>query len=97
MRMHNPTHPGKFIKRIYLDPAGLSNSGLAEALGVSTSTVSRLIAGNASVSPDMALRLSAVLGRTPQSWLAMQSNYSLWKAEQEIDMSKLQKLELVPA
>ena len=40
----------------------------------------------------MALRLSKTLGRTPESWLAMQSNYDLWQAKQNIDLDEVEKL-----
>jgi plasmid maintenance system antidote protein VapI len=42
----------------------------------------------------MALRLSKSLGRSAESWLAMQSNYDLWQARQRIDLSEVEELEL---
>jgi plasmid maintenance system antidote protein VapI len=50
--MHNPPHPGEFIRSVYLEPFGMS---------VRT--------------PEMALRLAKALGRSPESWLAMQDHY----------------------
>ena len=49
---------------------------MAERLGVSASTFQRLVAGKNRVSPDLALRLSRVLGRSAESWLAMQDSHS---------------------
>ena len=94
MLMYNPPHPGEFIKETYLDPFGLSARYLAEKLKVSPSTINRVINGESAISPEMAHRLSAVLGRTPESWLAMQSQYDLWQAKRPklkpIDFSKIE-------
>jgi len=78
MQMHNPPHPGHFIKATYLEPFELSVRYVAQHLGVSPSTLSRLLNGDSAVSPEMAYRLSIVLGRSPESWLAMQAQYDLW-------------------
>ena len=75
MAMYNPPHPGEFIASVYMQPHGISCRCLAERLGITTRELNRLLKGRSSVSPEMALRLSRVLGRTPQSWLAMQDNY----------------------
>ena len=58
MNMHNPPHPGEFIAAVYLEPNGLSGRELAQKLGVSPSTLSRVLNGSSRVSPEMALRLS---------------------------------------
>jgi addiction module HigA family antidote len=87
--MYNPPHPGEFIKETYLLPFNLSERAVAERLGVSPSTFNRLIKENHSISPEMALRLSAVLGRSPESWLHMQDKYNLWQAERSVDFKAL--------
>ncbi len=71
MAMHNPPHPGEFITEVYLDPKNLSGRELAATLGVSPSTLNRMLTDTSNVSPEMALRLSKALGRSPESWLAM--------------------------
>lgn len=87
MAMHNPPHPGEFIWETYLEPFGVSVRSLAESLGVAGSTVNRIINGQSGISPEMALRLSKALGRSPESWLAMQHAYDLWAARQTTDLS----------
>ena len=94
MSMHNPPHPGEFIREIYINPHDISVRKVAEVLGVSASTFTRLLNGDSNISPEMALRLSKVLGRSPESWLAMQDQYNLWHAKQNIDLSKIKKLKL---
>ena len=81
MAMHNPPHPGVFIKEVYISPYGNSVRNIAENLNVSPSTLTRLLNGKSNISPEMALRLSKSLGRSPESWLAMQNQYDLWHAE----------------
>ena len=71
------------INEIYLEPHALSVRAIASRLQVSPSTFARLVSGRTGVSADMAVRLSKVLGRSPESWLVMQSNYDLWQAQQQ--------------
>ena len=92
MAMHNPPHPGEFISGIYLEPNGLSGRELAENLGVAASTVSRILKGNGRVTPEMALRLSKALGRSPESWLAMQDAHDLWQARKQVDLRGIMKV-----
>ncbi|MCB0084542.1 MAG: HigA family addiction module antidote protein [Caldilineaceae bacterium] len=89
MSMYNPPHPGEFIEEIYLKPFGLSCRFLAEKLNISPSTLNRLIKKQSGVSPEMALRLSKAIGRTPESWLAMQDNYDLWQLKQSINLDNV--------
>ena len=97
MSMHNPIHPGEFIREIYITPFNLSVRKAAESLGVSPSTLTRLLNGDSNVSPEMALRLSKGLGRTPESWLAMQSQYDLWNVKKKVNLKTVRKLKLSAA
>lgn len=93
MAMHTPPHPGEFIQEIYLDPHGISGRELAEKLDVAPSTLSRILKGSSRVSPEMALRLSKALGRTPESWLSLQDAHDLWIARQNVDMNRVVPLQ----
>lgn len=93
MTMHNPPHPGEFITSVYLEPNDISGRELAQSLGVSPSTLSRVLNGTSAVSPAMALRLARVLGRSAESWLAMQTNFDLWHARKTIKLGRIKKLE----
>ena len=97
MAMHNPPHPGGFIQEVYLEPNNLSGRELAATLGVSASTLNRILNGGSAVSPEMALRLSKALGRSPESWLAMQSSYDLWHARQNVKLNDVGKVKLTAA
>lgn len=95
MAMHNPPHPGEFITDIYLEPNGVSGRELADKLDVAPSTLSRVLKGSSRVTPEMALRLSKAIGRSPESWLAMQDAHDLWVARQHVNLRKVGKLKLV--
>lgn len=66
-------------------------------LGVAPSTLSRILAGSSGVSPEMALRLSKALGRSPESWLSMQYNHDLWLAKQRIDLRAVGRIKFSAA
>lgn len=97
MTMHNPPHPGEFITEVYLEPNGLSGRELAAKLGVAASTLNRVLTGASGISPEMALRLSKALGRSPESWLAMQYNHDLWQAKQSVDVRNVSKVRFTAA
>lgn len=92
MMMHNPPHPGAFISDVYLAPSQRSGRELALNLGVAASTLNRLLLGTSGISPEMALRLSKALGRSPESWLAMQDQYDLWQARQSLDLDSVHEM-----
>ncbi|WP_028571798.1 HigA family addiction module antitoxin [Desulfonatronum lacustre] len=93
MAMHNPPHPGEFIREVYLEPYDLTGRRLASNLNVSPSTLNRILQGRSGISPEMALRLSKALGRSPESWLNMQDNYDLWHARQSVNLDAVEKVE----
>ena len=93
MAMHNPPHPGEFIRETYMNPFGLSCRYLAEQLDIAASTLNRVLKQQNGVSPEMALRLSKALGRSPESWLAMQNSYDLWQTRKRIKLDEVEKLE----
>lgn len=97
MAMHNPPHPGEFITKVYLEPNDLSGRELAAKLGVAASTLNRILTGASGISPEMALRLSKALGRSPESWLAMRYNHDLWHARQRVNLDDVVKVELMAA
>ena len=92
--MHNPPHPGEFITATYMEPFGLSCRFLAEKLDVSPSTLNRILKQQSGISPEMALRLSKALGRSPESWLSMQDAFDLWIAKKNIRLGNVQKVNL---
>jgi len=93
MNKRIPPHPGAFISATYMEPFKLSCRYLAKQLDVSPSTLNRILKLKSGVSPEMALRLSKALGRSPESWLAMQNSYDLWYAQKSIQLGRVKKVE----
>jgi len=91
-KMYNPPHPGEFIFATYMQPFDLSCRYLAIKLNIAASTLNRVVKMQSGVSPEMALRLSKALGRSPESWLAMQDAYDLWHAKQQVDLGRVEKV-----
>lgn len=83
VRQHNPPHPGEVLEALFLEPLGLTVTSLAGALDVSRKTVSKIVNGNGSITPEMALRLELAFGASAQSWLGHQAAFDLWQIERE--------------
>jgi addiction module HigA family antidote len=82
MPMKNPPHPGRSIKDACLDELGLSVTDGARVLGVARHTLSRVINGQAGISPEMAIRLEKAGWSNADHWLRMQAGYDLAQARQ---------------
>ena len=89
MPMKNPPHPGEIIRDLYLEPLDLTVTQAAAGLGVTRKTLSLLLNGHASISPEMAVRLSKVFGRSAESWLQLQMQYDLARARERVDTEDL--------
>lgn len=85
MVMHNPPHPGEVIRKLCIEPLGLTVTEAAQGLGVSRKTLSALLNGHFGISPEMAIRLSKAFGGSAESWLTQQAQYDLWQALQKVD------------
>lgn len=92
MQMYNPPHPGEIIKELCLEPLDLTVTRAAEALGVSRKTLSAILNGHAGISPEMAIRLSIAFDTSAESWLNQQVQYDLWRARQDQQNIKVERL-----
>jgi addiction module HigA family antidote len=79
-----PTHPGELLREDVLPALRISVSEAARKLRVSRQTLHRILAGDAGVTPEMAVRLGKFCGNGPGLWLRMQQAYDLWHAEQRL-------------
>ncbi len=91
MPMKNPPHPGKSIKWECLESLRLSVTQAAKILGVSRPMLSKIINERASITPDMAIRLSKAFGSTPETWLNMQLNYDIAQARKKASKIKVKR------
>jgi antitoxin HigA-1 len=89
--MKNPSHPGSLVKSD-IDELGLSVVEAAKALGISRQQLHSVIAGRASVTPEMAVRLEKALGSTADTWLRMQMNYDLAQIRGRASEIKVKRL-----
>lgn len=94
MSMYNPPHPGEIIREFCVDALNLTVTDAAKALGVTRKTFSALLNGRSGVSPEMALRLSKVFGRSPEGWLKLQLQYDLWQTQQKVNLKDLKRFKV---
>ena len=81
MRTRKPTHPGAILREDVLPELKISVSAFARSLGISRQTLHAVLAERSGISPEMALRLGALLGNGAQLWVDMQTRHDLWQAE----------------
>ncbi len=93
MTMHNPPHPGEILREFCVEALHINVTEAAKALGVTRKTFSAILNGRAGISPEMALRLSKVFGRTPEGWLRLQLQYDLWNTKRSVDIGDLKRIE----
>jgi len=79
-----PVHPGEILREDVLPALGMSVVGAAKALLISRQTLHRILAGKASVTPEMALRLGKFCGNGPDIWLRLQESFDLWHARRAL-------------
>jgi len=91
MPMKDPCHPGEIVREC-LDGLKLNVTDGAAALGVTRTTLSRLLNGKAAVSPEMAVRLSKAFGSTTGFWMRLQMNYDLAQVEKDADQIRVKRV-----
>ena len=77
-RSRRPTSPGDILRHEFLEPLGLSQKELAEALGITRVRLSEVLRGKRAVTPDTAMRLARFFETTPEFWIGLQADVSLW-------------------
>jgi addiction module HigA family antidote len=77
MAMKNPPHPGKHVRVTCLEPAGLTVTFAARALGVSRQALNNVVNEKAGISPEMAVRLEKMGWGTAEGWHPIGSPYRL--------------------
>jgi len=75
-----PVHPGRFLEKQYLHPLGITQTRLAELLGVSRRRVNELVMGHRAMSPDTAVRCAMTFGTSATFWLSLQANWDSFHA-----------------
>lgn len=84
-------HPGTLLKEDFLDDMGIKPATLAKAIGVDRAAISKIIAGERDITPDMSMRLGLFFKQSPRFWLGLQTDYNARMAERE-NMAALRKM-----
>jgi addiction module HigA family antidote len=92
MRMKKPPHPGRIVRQECIEPLNLTVTEAAKRLGVTRQTLNNVVNEKASISPEMAIRLSKAFGSSPEVWLGMQMEYDLAEAEKHADEIKVRRI-----
>ncbi len=87
-----PTHPGAILREIVLPGLDVSKSQFARDLGIGRQTLYDLLQENGAVTPEMAVRLGTALGTTAKMWLNLQTEFDLWHARKQMDLSEIQRI-----
>ena len=76
-------HPGEILMQNILPSVGLSVMAAAKALGVSRQMLHDILAERRPLSAAMCLKISRLLGGSPEVWMRLQASYDLKMAEQD--------------
>lgn len=87
-----PAHPGELLERLFLEPLGMTQTELADRLGVPYKRVNSVINGRRSVTAETALLLARLFGTTPEYWMNMQAGYDLWEARHGKSAEKIERV-----
>jgi addiction module HigA family antidote len=88
-----PTHPGEILLEDFLLPLGLTQTKLAELIGVPYPRVNEIVKGRRRVTPDTALRLSRLFGTSPEFWLTGQMECDLYEAMHSKKAEQLNRIQ----
>jgi antitoxin HigA-1 len=93
----SPTHPGEMLVKEFIEPLELSQTELAQWIGVSFPRLNEIINGKRGVTPDTALRLEQVFGMEAQFWLNLQTAWDLFQAKHSAAAKAIAKIRRHPA
>ena len=84
-----PTHPGDVLREEFLEPMAISQTLLAEKLGISVQRINELVNGKRGITAETAWLLAGAFGTTPEFWANLQTNYDLARARPENSAPRL--------
>jgi antitoxin HigA-1 len=85
IRIKNPSHPGAFVRLCVLEPLALNVTQTAAKLGVTRAALSNFLNANASLSPEMAIRLDKAFGVSMETLMQMQNSWDIAQARKRWD------------
>ena len=78
-----PTHPGEMLLEEFLNPMGLTQRELADAIHVPYQRVNDIVNGRRGITPSTALRLAKYFNMTPDFWMNVQLHWDMYFAQQD--------------
>jgi addiction module HigA family antidote len=88
MTKRKPATVGEILVAEFMEPMGLTQQALADAMGVQRKHVNQLCNGRRSVTAPTALILARVFGNSPEFWLNVQRRSDLWEAMNSLEERK---------
>lgn len=87
----SPTHPGEMLLEEFLEPLGITQREIADAIHVPYQRINELVNGRRGVTPSTALRLGQYFGMSPGYWMNLQLRWDLFHAKRE-EASELRRI-----
>ena len=89
-----PSHPGAILGGMIeglREESGkpFTLTEISAGLGINRGTLSAILNQKASISPEMAVKLSEGFSTSAELWLNLQKNYDLWQAEKTVSRDKI--------
>ncbi len=84
-----PSHPGRVLKDLYLDPLNMSAAALASRIEMSSVLLIHLVKGELPMTADMAVRLGHFFGNSAEYWMNLQRNYDLHEARRRVNVKRI--------
>jgi addiction module HigA family antidote len=88
-----PTHPGEMLLKEFIAPLELTQTDVAQRLGISFPRLNEIIKGKRGVTPDTALRLERLFGMDADFWLTLQLHWDLWHAQRGPEARAIRKIQ----
>jgi addiction module HigA family antidote len=89
--------PGEMLKEEFLTAYGLSQSQLANAIGISPNRIAEIVHNRRRITADTALRLSLYFGNSPEFWMNLQVHYDLKMARRKLKPEDAKRIKALRA
>lgn len=77
-----PTHPGEMLLCEFLEPMGITQRTLADAIHVPYQRINEIVNLKRGITPGTALRLAKYFGTSPDFWVNLQTRWDIYRSQQ---------------
>ena len=92
MNMYNPLHPGEILRELYIEPLNLKDKDVAKGLGITPKALSNFLNCHVDLSIQMAFKLSKAFDTSPEFWLNLQNQYSIFHAHSKFSSDQVKSM-----